>query len=233
MSDNNEGRIIQEGVIDGIVKFDVEIQDIFEGLTPEDVAKNMGDFSPPTSMSINSRAAGDVMQYGNFTGGTSSSQIYTKIYWSQRESDTSGYSTIIADLYFYTMYGWYGNAQSGSYLSISGNKKTFGSSLNVGGTGERKVMSHSIHRTSNEGTVITIEGGVQINGTYGGVYYGTIVASKNITLLGPAKMNSCVKTGGSTWTNIKEFWVKTGSTTWTKGKELWVKTSSTGYTKAT
>lgn len=173
-------------------------------------------------------AAGDVIASGNFQGSTA---LRGKVYWSQRETSTPGVSQIIVDLYIYSQYSWATSALSGSYITINGNKKSITSSVYIGGSGERKVMSHSTTVTHQEGASISIATGIVVRGTYQGTYYDTISTSSNITLKAPALLQSRIKTGTSTYSPIRAIYVKTSTTAYSKVKAAYVKTSTTTYSK--
>lgn len=173
-------------------------------------------------------AAGDVIASGNFQGSTA---LRGKVYWSQRETSSPGVSQIIVDLYIYSQYRWGSNALSGTYITINGNKKSITSSVNVSGSGERKIMTHSVTVTHQEGASISIATGIVVRGTYQGTYYDTISTSSNITLKSPALLQSRIKTGTTTYSPIKAIYVKTGTTTYSKVKAAYIKTGTTTYSK--
>ena len=173
-------------------------------------------------------AAGDIIASGNFQGNTA---LRGKVYWSQRETSTPGVSQVIADLYIYTQYNWGSNALAGCIVNINGNSRTTTSSVYVGGSGERKVMSHSALITHSGEVTIRIETKLVINGTYQGTRYNDVYTMGNVTLKAPALLQSRIKTGTSTYSPIRAIYVKTGTTTYSKVKEAYIKTSTTTYSK--
>ena len=173
-------------------------------------------------------AVNDVIALGNFQGNTG---LRGKVYWSQRETSTPGVSKVIVDLYIYTQYGWGNYALAGCIININGNMYTTTSSVNVNGSGERKVMSHSALITHNGELTIRIETKLVVRGTYQGTYYSDVYTMGNVTLKAPALLQSRIKTGSSTYSPIRKMYIKTSSTGYSLVKAAYIKTSSTAYTR--
>ena len=158
-------------------------------------------------------AVGDILKSGSFEGST---KLRGKVYWSQRETATPGVSRIIADLYFYTQYYWSNYALKGCIVNINGNMKTTTSNVNVAGSGERKVMSHSCDIAHGEGQAIRIETKLVINGTYSGQYYSDVYTMGTIYLAAPAGLHTKIKTSSNGYSNVKGIWVKTSANGYSK-----------------
>lgn len=157
---------------------------------------------------------------GSFQGG-GDSKFYLKFQWTQTKK--TGASDIKVTMQLYTQYERYGNALSGTHITINGNKKSI--TANVSGSGSTTIGTHTVSVTHTAAMSVPISGALVWNGTYAGTYYGTISKSGSANIEAVTPPFPKIKIGG-TYRTPKNVYVKIGGT-YRAAKKIYVKVGGT------
>lgn len=134
-----------------------------------------------------------LIKTGNFTGtvgSQDSSRYQMHMYWEQHSIDGNYTQTkVIAKMYFWSKWEWHSTVFADkSHIIINGNLARPSGDVNVAGTGERIVMTHTVTITHSTAINIGISGRCDIHKSYyeeGKPYWYGVEGSATISLSAP------------------------------------------------